>query len=101
MTALPASPHAKNPCEDPILAKAAADGLGSLKTSEVIRYYAATWQCRFSGARTGQDSSKDLYSRKLDGDYQEAEELSGLGTFVTITASLVLTYAAAYQFLGP
>lgn len=87
----------KNLCEHPVLEKAREQGLNSLTLEEIPQFWFRALLCKRYVRKGGEDIDfKDLYKQKQEENFENARELSGIGTCFAAVTGLVLLYS----FLG-
>ncbi len=83
-----------NPCEHPIIIKAQTSGLNSLTFREIPQFWFKAFQCKRHAKKTGEKSDfSNLYKQKHRQNFDEARQLSGIGSCCFVITISIMFYS--------
>ena len=89
------------PCEHPVIKKAQTEGLNSLTLKEIPQFWFMAFQCKRQAKKAGEKINfRSLYKQKQQQNFEEARQLSGIGTCCLVVTALILSYSYLGHVIG-
>jgi len=89
------------PCDHPIIKKARTEGLNSLTFKESLQFVYRAIQCKRYAKKTGEEIDfRSLFKQKQKQNFEEARQLSGVGTCCLIVTVLIVFYSYYGYMMG-